>query len=276
MVRYLNENIVIHDLRNTSTLEIAYCSGIGQRENQQDCAFLYADDTAVYAVVCDGMGGLSGGAEASAAAVRSAEQSWNAYLAQPSSSPDWMADAVIAADFTVHELKDENGEPLNAGSTFLSACLQDNQMYWASIGDSRIYVFHGSEAVQVTTDLNYSYILSQRRLAGTISDAEYEREMAQGEALTSFAGIGGVELLDRNLEPLEIQVGDTILLCSDGLYRTIDAQWIQDILSICSTLEDACNAIHQIIEAHGTASQDNYTCILIRIHEQGGETWEQK
>lgn len=266
-MRYLNENFIIRDLRSASTVEIAYCSGIGQRESQQDSAFLYADNTVVYAVICDGMGGLTGGAEASAAAVRSAEQFWNAHLAQPSISPDWMADAVIAADFTVHGLKGDNGERLHAGSTFLSACLRDNQMYWASVGDSRIYLFHGNEAVQVTTDLNYSYILSQQRLAGTISDAAYEREIEQGEALTSFVGMGNVELIDRNLEPLAIQAGDTILLCSDGLYRTIDAEWIQDILSICSTLEDVCCAIHQIIEAHGTASQDNYTCILIRIHE---------
>lgn len=263
----LNENFIIHDLRSASAVEIAYCSGIGQRESQQDSAFLYTDDTAIYAVVCDGMGGLSGGAEASATSVRSAEQSWNEYLAQPSDSPDWMADAIISADFKVHELKDENGERLHAGSTFLSVCLRDNQMYWASVGDSRAYLLHGREAVQVTTDLNYSYILSQRRLNGSISDAEYEREIMQGEALTSFVGMGGVELIDRNLEPLEIQVGDTILLCSDGLYRTIDAEWILDLLSICDTLEDVCNAIHQIIEAHGTASQDNYTCILIRVHE---------
>lgn len=265
-MRALNENFVIHDLRSSSAVEIAYCSGIGQRENQQDSAFLYIDDTAVYAVVCDGMGGLSGGAEASAVAVQSAEHSWNEYLAQPSESPDWMANAIISADFTVYELKDENGEQLKAGSTFLSVCLRENQMYWASVGDSRIYLFRDSEAVQVTTDLNYSYILSQQRLNGSISDAEYEREILQGDALTSFVGMGGVDLIDRNLEPLEIQAGDTILLCSDGLYRTIDAEWIQDLLSICDTLEDVCNAIHQIIEAHGTTSQDNYTCILIRVH----------
>lgn len=263
----MNNNFVIRDYRSTSKIELAYCSGIGRRESQQDSAFLYADDMAVYAVVCDGMGGLAGGAEASSTAIRSAEQSWNSYYAHPSETAVWMADAVISADLAVFDLKDESGAHLKAGSTFLSAWIQNNQMYWASVGDSRIYLFHGSEAVQVTTDLNYSYVLSQQRLAGTISDADYEQELAQGEALTSFVGMGCVELIDRNLEPLATQEGDTILLCSDGLYRTIDTEWLQDILSICSSLDDVCNAIHQIIETHGTASQDNYTCILIRIHE---------
>ena len=263
----LADNMVVCDKRTGDRPEAAVCSGIGARESQQDSGYLYADDTDVYAVVCDGMGGLNGGERASAAAVCAAEQAWIRQQVQRQTGSAWMADAIVAADDAVFALRDERGAPLGAGSTFASVHIADRKLSWAAVGDSRVYLFHGAEFVQLTTDTNYFFVLEQQRRAGTISEARYQEELGQGEALTSFAGMGALGEIDRNLEPLPVEPGDVILLCSDGLYRTIEMDWMADILMICGDLEHACDTVCQIIAERGGAQQDNYTCILIRIQE---------
>ena len=262
----MEANIRFEDERTGNRFTVSACSGVGKRENQQDSAYLYVNDTLVYAVVCDGMGGLEGGAQASAAAVLSAQETLKQQLEAQETSPNWMADGILHADSAVFSLKNKAGESLGAGSTFVSAYITGDQMFWASVGDSRIYLFHGHECVQITTDLNYSLVLQAQRTAGEISETEYQREMTIGEALTSFVGMGCVEVIDRNLKPLHVKRGDIILLCSDGLYRTIDVDWMNDILSICSSLDEACETIREIITAQDKPAQDNFTCIIIRIN----------
>lgn len=266
-------NTFSDDLRKTGRYDIACCSGIGGRDSQQDSAYWHADDHAVYAVVCDGMGGLKGGARASQTAIAlAAEQYKLRYAAEGhppgmGSDPCWMMDIILAADRALYKLCDSAGVRVGAGSTICSVWVRDNQLYWASAGDSRAYIFRRHEAAQLTEDLNYFHILEQKRRAGNISDADYQKEASQGEALVSFLGLGNLELIDRNTEPLQVYAGDIILLCSDGLYRTIDSGWMNDILAACDRMDEVVNFIHTIIREHGTAEQDNYTCVLIKMNE---------
>jgi protein phosphatase len=260
---YPNINFV--NKRENNWCETACCSGIGKRDEQQDNAFCYVDDNQIYAVVCDGMGGLSGGKLASAKAVEVASYTIKKHLEQQTSDYTWMADGIVAADAAVFELTNEKDERLGAGSTFASVYIRDNALHWASAGDSRVYLFHGKDVAQLTTDLNYAFVLDQQRETGAISEQDYQRESTMGEALTSFVGMGNINMIDRNIEPLPLVRGDIILLCSDGLYRTIDSAWLCDILSLCDSMEEAAGFIEQIIAEHGGPGQDNFTCILIRV-----------
>jgi protein phosphatase len=266
-------NYIIQDSRSRNRFDISICSGIGKREAQQDFAYCSASDDEIYAVVCDGMGGMKGGELASRRAAEVAANCFERHCnPQKNSSKtghieDWMSDAILEADRQVYLLQDSAGGRLGAGSTLVSVWIREKQLYWSSVGDSRLYLFRGNEAVQATTDLNYFYILNERKSIGQISDSEYKRESSNGEALVSFCGLGNVDLIDRNTNPLLVEKGDIILLCSDGFYRTIDQQWMLDILDATDTMEEVSNYIHAIISEHGTDMQDNYTCILIKVVE---------
>lgn len=265
-----NTIIRIDDRRTTDHFEIASFCGIGRRESQQDRAYCYADDASVYCVVCDGMGGLSGGELASATAVELAEVAYSSFRTAPPEDfqeAGWMAEVIRAADQAVFALKDSAGRPLGAGSTFLSAWIHQGSLYWASAGDSRMYLFQGNEAVQVTTDLNYFYILNQRLAEARITRAQYAEEAASGEHLVSFLGHGSISLLDCNTDPLPLLPGDTLLLCTDGLYRTVELSMMRSILSSSATLAEAARTLRQAVGIYDERFQDNFTCVMIKMKE---------
>lgn len=267
----MTKNFLFDDLRAGNSYDIAMCSGIGKRESQQDFAYCCAGDDTVYAVVCDGMGGLNGGELASRTAVEIAAKAYHCRFQGTGNvistvqNSNWMADTILSADRAVYALKNDSGCRIGAGSTFVSVWLQGKWLFWSSVGDSRVYLFRGKEAVQATTDLNYYYILDHKRASNQITEEFYWKESASGEALISFCGMGEVSLIDRNTKALTLETGDVILLCSDGLYRTIDLEWMRDILAACSSMAEAAVYIQKIIAEFGPATQDNYTCILIKV-----------
>lgn len=257
-------NFEFDDMRQTKRYELAWRSNIGRRESQQDSGYLIADDYNVLAIVCDGMGGLEGGATASRTAVNQFVQQYLKY--GENFDNKWMREAVEGADDTVYKLEDGNGNRLNAGTTLVSVCIQDDKAYWVSAGDSRIYIMRENEMVQVTSDHNYFWELNQQLEDGTISREKYREEAFSGEALISFVGMGGLNLIDMNEEPFELRQGDVILICSDGLYKTVPDEVIQEIVDKARNINEVAQWIEQYIREEDCVWQDNYTFILVKFN----------
>ena len=265
----LDSNLIIENTQKTINYDISACSGIGRRESQQDYAYYYADEQMVYAVVCDGMGGLGGGELASRAAAETVRQHFiDEQISDQNksiSNNEWMLNAILDADRKVYEIRNEQGKRLGSGSTIVSVWIKGKKLYWASAGDSRIYIIRNGEIVQATTDLNYLHLLNQKRESGSMSEPEYEKELESGEALISFLGLGSLDMIDRNTEAFDLQKGDIVVLCTDGLYRTIDDAWMADIVTVCEIMSDVAEYVPMIISEHGSSIQDNFTGIFIKI-----------
>lgn len=257
-------NVKFDDMRTCAKYELAWRSNIGKREYQQDSAYLIVDDNNVLAIICDGMGGLEGGANASKTAVNTFAQRYFDHGAFFDNS--WMKKAIEEADEAVSKLTDSNGERLNAGTTLAAVCIQGEKAHWVSAGDSRIYIIRNEEMVQVTSDHNYFWELNQKLEEGIISQSEYCEEAFSGEALISFVGMGGLNLIDMNEEFFEMQKGDVILICSDGLYKTVPDEVLHEIVTKARGLDEAAQWINQYIREADYSWQDNYTFILIRMN----------
>lgn len=260
------DNIIFDDLRNTYAYDVAYFSGIGRRESQQDSGYVAAGDTDVLAIVCDGMGGLAGGETASAAAVEAFIELYQYYSeAKPELSASiWLQNAAHFVDDVVYSLQNTAGERLRAGTTLTVAVIHRNDFYWLSVGDSRIYLSRGSDMVRITNDHNYFMQLNEQRSKGTISPQKYQEEAKKGEALISFIGMGGLLLLDINDTAFQLERGDIVLLCSDGLYRTLSEKEIQTVLQNYETAEEMSCCLNQMLAGKASAIQDNYTYIIIK------------
>lgn len=256
-------NVVLEDHRIESPFEIVCSSGIGARESQQDTAFSYVDDKQVFAVVCDGMGGASGGALASQTAVEAMMKHFNRSLETEGAFVDGWSRVLEQVDDDIYSLKDETGARLGAGTTLAAVYMTENQLRWLSVGDSHIYVARGNEFVQVTIDHNYYLSLNQQRNRGTISESKYQEESQKGEALISFVGMGGLLLIDENEEGFALAPGDKVLICSDGVYRTIGDKYLQEIICSHSSVGEAGRLCTELIERLQNPYQDNYTLILI-------------
>lgn len=264
------QNFEFEDLRRGEHFDIAYCSEIGLRDTQQDAGYLATNDEEVFAVVCDGMGGISFGELASKVAVDAMVDAYaqSATRGELAIDDSWMRTAVECADDIVYSLKDESGKRLKAGTTLVAVWIKDGLISWVSVGDSRIYIFRGNELVQVTSDHNYFLQLNQQYECGQISREKYREELRDGEALISYIGMGGLTLIDLNETRFPLIKGDVILLCTDGMYRSIANEQLKTVLQRCRSMQQVSAQLEHIIKSHNLPEQDNYTYILIRIREE--------
>lgn len=258
----MNSNLFFHDSRKTNAYDIALRSGIGQRESQQDTAYVAATDEEIFSVLCDGMGGAAGGELASFTAVKE----FISYFQQHHTEPTWMRFAVETIDDIIFSLRNEHGQRLGAGTTLVSAYLSDNCLNWVSVGDSRLYIFRGNSMLQITQDHTYWFHLNAQREKNLLSPSAYQQEAKQGDALISYLGMGGLVLIDVNEKPVPLYSGDTLLLCSDGVYRSLSNEAIHRAITGSFSADEAADQIAQALRAYASChhDQDNFTYILIR------------
>ena len=218
-------------------------------------------------VVCDGMGGHEGGKMASELA---AQTFLTQYLQDvPNINPaEMLLDAARLADKKITQLTNESGAPLKAGSTLVSIIVNRKKLIWCSVGDSRAYLLRNGELVQLTQDHNYHTVLLEKKTAGLISDEEFIKEDARGEALISFLGIGNLALIDYSQSPLELMSEDKIIIMSDGLYKVVTDAEIGRILDNFSNIGEAVWALEMKAKKNAKNSsedRDNMTVALIKI-----------
>ena len=267
----MNDTNIIQKISNERSGEIqasAY-SIIGHREYQQDFAGMIIEEKKAIAVICDGMGGLNGGETASREAVRLLLED---YIQEDPSEQfsEFLCREAKRMDMAVRGLKNEQGESLKAGSTVVSVIICDGKLYWMSVGDSRIYVLREDSMVAVTRDHNYRRELEEACERGEISKERFDKEAGsrKAEALTSYLGMGGLRRIELNAQPFLLEDNDMILLCSDGLYKSLDMNQIQAmILDNQVSLKVAVKRLVRMALGLAAKSQDNTTAVLLRYHK---------
>lgn len=244
-------------------VEVSASSIIGTRKYQQD-SYGYADtDKGCLAIVCDGMGGLAGGERASALGVRTMLED---FIRTPfSDAPAFLKQEAEKIDEMVFLLRDENGRQLGAGTTMVAVYIKDDKLNFISVGDSKIYILRSHIMSCLVREHNYRLILDEQLRRGGISREDYARESVQAEALISYLGIGDLSLIDSNQEPLTLYPGDVILLCSDGVYKTLSEDMIHAVLE--DNYFDSDRAAEELTSSamrYAGRSQDNTTAVLVR------------
>lgn len=242
-------------------------SFLGTREEQQDYALFKSTDSSIFAVVCDGMGGLKGGSIASSVV---ATELMTQYENKEKSEPikDFFFNTVDVLDEKVCNLVDEDNKKMHAGTTLVAVCIEGNRLNWLSVGDSRLYVIRGREIVQATRDHNYNLNLNALLKSGALSEQEYKKEKVRGESLISFIGIGGIEVMDISQKPLPLQNGDYVLLTTDGLFKLMSDQEIKEIIITGRSVDESADFLIEKSFKKAVKFQDNTTFVLIKIEEK--------
>lgn len=243
---------------------IANLQGIGARERQED-SFTVANafdvalirEKGLFFAVCDGMGGMKDGKLASETAIRSLRQSFldvdrNYDLAVQ------LKQSVFQASAQVEALIGGDG-----GSTLAGGILYQGELYYASVGDSFLYLFREGRLLRLNTEHN---LLHQSYLEA-IQDGEMDplpfRNMPEAGALTGFLGMVGLQLADCSVRPLPMNDGDILLACSDGVGGVLSPQEVAEALS-GSGVEEMCARLEEGILRHNRPNQDNYTAIVVK------------
>lgn len=242
--------------------EIAAKSLIGKREDQQD-SYIYRTGGVTMAAVCDGMGGLEGGALASKTATLTFKEDIKENF-PISDYPAFLADEVNRVDRAVYELKGSDGKKLDAGTTIVSVIIDDDKMFFMTVGDSRIYMKRQNEMLPINREHNYKLQLDSYLREGAISREDYEKEMVRGGHLISYIGMGDVVIKDINQNPIRLESEDMLLLCTDGLTKTLTDAEIMESLSKNKTVDETVNLIEIKIAEKNLKNQDNVTFVLLK------------
>ena len=218
-------------------------------------------------VVADGMGGHSAGDVASGLAIHALALHAVATLlpfevddGSPSAEVEgWLRDAINVANATVHEQRKLAGT--NMGTTLVMAYVAGGQAHVAHVGDSRAYVLNDAGIQQITVD----HSLVQRLVDTKQLTAEEARLHPQRNVI--YKNLGDREAVSPDITRLDLQPGDRVLLCSDGLNSVVEDAQIHQIVMAAASPQDACR---QLIDAANAAGgPDNITAIIVQMEPLG-------
>lgn len=199
----------------------------GPREYNQDrLAYSYSKE-ALLLVLADGMGGHSHGEIAAELAVKTLTDAFQ-NLAKPLLVyPDkFLKEYIQQIHSTIDSFALVNDLPESPCTTIVAALIQSNKLYCAHAGDSRLYHLRNGRLLSRTIDHSVVQLMLQR------NQINREEMLYHPERHVIYNCLGGEKSPNIELAPQrEIQEGDILLLCSDGLWTGLDDQTISDILN---------------------------------------------
>lgn len=205
-------------------------------------------------IVADGMGGYTGGEYASTMVVDIIVEVVNEATEM---STDVLQNAILQANRMVYEKSQSYKELEGMGTTAVVAYVQEDILYWAHVGDSRLYLYGQEGLHRMTKDHS---MVQQLVEAGTITEDEVIHHPKRN-MLTRAIGV--YETVEVDTGVVEVHQNDRILLCSDGLSGYIEESKIEQVLSKenneSRALEDL---VHLVYDA---GARDNVTIVLGRI-----------
>jgi protein phosphatase len=226
------------------------------RSDNEDFAGAYApasfEERRPLWVLADGMGGHAAGEVASRLAVESMLTTWTTgSTANPNQALRSAARSANAAVFAASLDQEHRG----MGTTLTSLALAGTEAFVAHIGDSRAYLVHRGQCSQLTQDHSRVSELLRMRLI-TPEQAVHHPARSQ---LTRSLGSGPAVQVD--LVRSQVAVGDTFVLCSDGVWDLVSRTEIAE--AVAAPPEDAAETLVAMTLARG--APDNVTVIVVQV-----------
>ncbi|MCA1833481.1 MAG: Stp1/IreP family PP2C-type Ser/Thr phosphatase [Actinomycetota bacterium] len=233
-------------------LRVGASSDVGRSRERNEDSYLASHP--LY-VVADGMGGHRGGAVASSMAVE-------VLSGMPQRDPAGLPERVREANRAVFERQASDRAVAGMGTTVTAAVLDGSTLHLAHVGDSRAYLLRDGELRQLTEDHTLVHRMVQE---GKISEEEAHTH-PQRSILTRALGV------DRDVEvdelTVDVQEGDHVLLCSDGLTGMMRDESVREILE---GHRDPQEAAEMLVDAANRAGGlDNITVVVMALEPGDG------
>ena len=230
----------------------AYQTDVGRtRTNNEDQAMvLLNEDGEVLLIVCDGMGGANKGDLASKTAINCITKAFRKKKKSFFRKQDeWWASKVIKeTNAKIFEMADANPLYKGMGTTLVMALLSNNRLMVANIGDSRAYLDDGTSLKQITIDQTYvQYLVSTGKITS-------EEALSHPDRHVLMNALGIYPSVSLTFSFFEYH-GESILLCSYGLYNQIPASKIHGIISTNERADQ--KVVSLIAEANASGGSDN-------------------
>jgi serine/threonine protein phosphatase PrpC len=239
-------------------LVFAAATDVGRMRKNNEDSYLSAEPVAA---VADGMGGHSAGEVASAIAIEElAALGERGPWENETAATDDLKQAILRANRRIRGMA-ASDRKLNGMGTTLVALLQDGDMvHVANVGDSRGYLLRQSELSQVTVDHS---LVQELVDDGRLSPKDAERH-PQRSVITRALGIDPE--VEFDLFTYKLQVGDRLLLCSDGLSDVVQPKQIRNVLLRVRNSQKAARQLVTVANEQG--GPDNITVIVVDVVDE--------
>ena len=234
--------------------------GCVRKQNQDSCQIEQLDRGGLRCVVCDGMGGAKSGNIASSLAVdvfvQEVKRSWKPFMDQEHID-QMLTGAVKLANFTVYDQSLQFEDFDGMGTTLVAVLIKNRRVTVVNVGDSRAYSITSGGIKQLTRDHSLVQMMVER--------GELTPEMARTYPGKNYItrAIGTETIAESDLFHLDLERGDFLLLCSDGLTNIMDEQEILFEVVHGEEKDKCCQQLMDIAKSRG--APDNVTCVLVRL-----------
>lgn len=253
--------------RGKTTLTAAAVTdrGVLRRSNEDRTLVLFgsvgkADVEWALLAVADGVGGAPAGEVASTLAVETLSEHLDQLLdGDPS---QLLTDLFVSANQRICDEGDRSPQRRGLACTLVAALVRDSGMWLASVGDSRAYLYRGGSLVQLTTDHSLAFDSS---LAPELRRLVEGRPGARNILTRSLGNSTGVT---PDLQgPINLEPGNCVLLCSDGLYNLLSVEELGEALEASG--RDVGGAAHTLVAlANERGAPDNVSVVILKVADR--------
>jgi protein phosphatase len=196
--------------------------------------------------VADGMGGHARGDLASRLAMQSLTKGFkNTFgLLTSKTAGLWLRQQVVQANRTIYQEAQKSSSLKEMGTTLVIALIVNKDLIILNIGDSRVYLFENGQLTQATEDQTYvEYLFRQ----GKITEAQ-KLTHPQRHVLLNALGLNTSVSYDLKITPY---LGQTILVCSDGLYNNLTDGELTTIIRSSDSVNQKVDSFIHLANANG-------------------------
>jgi PPM family protein phosphatase len=245
-------------------IEAASLTDVGRQRSNNEDSYLYwepdSDEEFLskgrLAVIADGMGGYEGGQEASRLAVETVRHVYD--HAFGADAQGTLLEALESAHQSIQRYAMEHPQFRGMGTTCTALSIVGRELHFAHVGDSRLYHIRGESISRLTRDHSYVGKLVE---SGIVRSEDAESH-PQRHILTAALGSGRNVAPHAPDRPFPLEEGDTLVLCTDGLWGLVGDQELAGIAQSHPPAEACLRLVKMALERGGP---DNITVSVLRV-----------
>lgn len=235
-------------------MRVVGITDIGLHRKRNEDYFFIDQDKRIF-VVCDGMGGHKGGDVASRLAVETIQE--NLIFSVAEEIIPALQSAAKMANRNIWEKGKSDDALYEMGTTLTAAVIHDGSIVVAHVGDSSLYLYKEDQLIKVTRN----HTLAEQMFNDGLLKKEDMRSNVYNHVLTRAVGVESHVEVDIYQE--EIQAGDWVLMCTDGLTDLIEDEKIYETLRGADEPQEAAQELLNMALSKG--GYDNITIVLLRV-----------
>lgn len=230
----------------------------GTRSNNEDFVGMQEKNDEYCFVLCDGLGGHSGGEVASQTAVEQV----CLHFSQADEMATVVKDGIQIAQEAIISKQREIRALCDMKTTIVVLVVDDKYVQWGHVGDSRLYHFRKNKLVHQTLDHSVPQMLVR---AGEIKEKEIRKHPDRSRLLRVLGTNWDYEVSDIS-EKYERKGKEAFLLCTDGFWELITEKEMTRLLKKSKTVEEWISSMEKVVRANGQGTNmDNYSAIGVFV-----------